>query len=72
MSLDANALDALAAGGCQIPGCTHDTHTFFLAARCHMDAGVDVSYESGTAELKLCCHACQKPIARIKVQQSCD
>lgn len=53
---------------CATPGCTHEDHSeLFLHARCHMNAGLQVSYSLVTGTLKIACLTCDTPIAVVAV-----
>jgi hypothetical protein len=64
-------LEMACVAGCQMPGCTHEHHgtakTIFMNAKCHMDAGLEVFYTSGSGTLKVSCRKCHSVIAEVSV-----
>jgi hypothetical protein len=67
MAVDRTDLDAMAARGCQAPGCDHKGHSaeVWLHPRCHVRARIGVRYESG--KLFLSCEACKKTFLVVAV-----
>ena len=57
------ALDNLQCGA---PGCTEDHGEFYLHARCHISARVEVCYYQG--KLLVACGECKKPIVMVEVK----
>lgn len=60
-------LDLMAAKGCQAPGCKNHDHTIFLHGRCHMSAGLDVSYTRDSRALVIVCARCKRHVATVAV-----
>jgi len=73
MPLFLHQMDAMAARGCQTPGCTHGEHdrVLYMNQRCHPGAGVRVQYEDDdhpepcAAVLRLRCQRCTQDICSI-------
>lgn len=60
-------LDSLAAKGCA-NGChCEGDHGFWFHARCHVEAGVEVSYAANSGVIVVQCAACHAPVANIPV-----
>lgn len=60
-------LDAASLSGCGNPGCTHSTHSFYIHSKCHVDAGLDVSYTHDSGSLHITCRECGQPIIDVVV-----
>lgn len=61
-------LDALAAHGCQMPGCSHDhDKILYFVARCHPKARISAYYKAGSGVVLLLCGECEKVIVPLAV-----
>jgi hypothetical protein len=69
MAVNRDDLDSLALQGCSIEGCDHkgQEKPFFLHARCHIKARLEVSYLYNTGVLVLQCGVCRKTVAEVAV-----
>lgn len=69
MTYDRFELEKMIEKGCQVPGCDHADHphheTLFIHARCHLQAGVELSYTQGNGYLLAACGTCKKEIGRF-------
>jgi hypothetical protein len=52
---------------CSNPNCKGD-HPLFIGQRCHLGAGLDVSYEGDVLTMR--CHECQQFIMRVRVARA--
>lgn len=62
-------LDQIAEHGCGTPGCGHDHSELFLHARCHIHAGLAVSYVASDGELRIMCGKCGVKLMRVAVAE---
>jgi len=53
--------------GCGVPDCGHDHGILYLHAKCHLQAGLTVSYIKDTEVLRIACAQCGTHVMSVAV-----
>lgn len=64
--LTVQALDDMAAGGCDTPGCQCKDE-LVLAARCHPGKGTNTVYQKGDGFVSVVCRVCKSLIVKLAI-----